>query len=94
MMKTEVQEGVLKTMILGWNFDAKTGGLEMQKQACRIIRMAKYKVSVFREKASTIKRGPQMSSKSSYGHSGVRFLSVGSLFERTDFLCIFDLQKI
>jgi hypothetical protein len=29
-------------MILGWNFDAKMGGLEKQKQAFRIIHVAKY----------------------------------------------------
>ena len=43
-------------MIVGWIFDAKMGGLEMQNKAFRIIVVAKYKVSVFRKKASKIER--------------------------------------
>ena len=39
-------------MIFEYFFDAKMERLEIQKQAFRIIRFAKYEVSVFREKAS------------------------------------------
>ena len=34
-----------KNVIWGWIIDAKTGGLEKQKQAFRIIRVAKYEFS-------------------------------------------------
>ena len=59
----------------------------MQEQAFRIILVAKYEVSVFREEASKIrgKRGPKMTSKSSFGSSGVIFLGFFErLFEKSD----------
>ena len=43
------QEGVLKNMTFGLIFDAKMGCLEEQKQACRIIRVAKYEILWSRE---------------------------------------------
>ena len=68
-------------MILGWIFDAIMEGLEMQKQASRIIHVAKYEVSVFVEKASKIrgKRNPKVIPKSSFGNSWVRCLSLGEI---------------
>ena len=44
-----------KNMILGWIFDAKMGGLERREPSWRSILVAKYEVSVVREKASKIR---------------------------------------
>ena len=74
-------------MIMGWIFDSKMGGLEMQKQAYRIIHVVKYEVSVFHEKASKMrsKRGSKMTSKLSFGRSGVFIFRFGrSVFEEID----------
>ena len=62
MKNNEVQEGVLKNMILKCNYDANMGGLEMQKQAFRIIHVTKYEVAEVYEKEPKMrsKRGPKM----------------------------------
>ena len=74
-------------MICAWVFDTRMGGSEVQKEAFHIIRVAKYEVSVFREKASKMrgKRDPKMIPKSSFGRSGVRFLSFGEFVGEIEF---------
>ena len=63
----------MKNMILGLIFDAKMRGLEKQKHAFRIIPVARYEISVFREKASKIRI--KRDHKMSFGRSGVGLLS-------------------
>ena len=74
--------------MFGLIFGAKTGGLEKQKQAFRIVHVAKYEVSLFREKASKMrcKRGSQMIPKSRLGRPGVRFLSLWEVVAEVRFL--------
>ena len=50
MMKNELQEGGSETHDFGMVFCCP--GVEMQKQAFRFIRVAKYEVPVFHEKES------------------------------------------
>ena len=40
-----MQEGALKNMNFGWIFDVAMGGLDMPKQAFRIVPVAKYEFS-------------------------------------------------
>ena len=53
----------------------------MRKQPFRIIHVARYEVSMFREKASKMKgpRGPQMAPKSGFGCWGLAFGFWGGL---------------
>ena len=73
----------MKNMICGSIFDAKIEEFGMQNLVFRIILLAIYEVLVFREKASKVrvKRGPEMTPKSSFGRPGVNFcfLEVGKL---------------
>ena len=48
-----------KNIIVGLIVDAKMGGLEMQKQRFRIIRVAKYKGSVFCERGMSFGRSEE-----------------------------------
>ena len=75
--KMKVQEGVLKKHDSWVDLGSKLGGLEMQKQAFRIILVAKYKGSVFHEKASKMKRKrhPKMILKLSFGRARTRLLN-------------------
>ena len=59
-------------MIVGRVVDAKIEGFEMEKQVFRFIFVAKYEISVLREKTSKTrgKRDPKMIPKSSFGRSG------------------------
>ena len=56
-------------MIFGWIFDIEMGSPEKQKQAFRVIRVAKYEVSVFRENVSKMRgnMGSQHDSKIELG---------------------------
>ena len=62
-----------KNMICAWGVDARMEGFKMQKQALRITIVARYEVSVFREKASKVgsKRSPKITSKANFGRSGI-----------------------
>ena len=65
-------------MTLGWVFDTKIEGFEIPEQAFRIVLVANYEVSEFREKASKTKgkRDPKMIPKSKFGRRVVRFVSL------------------
>ena len=78
-------------MMFGLVFDAKMGGLEIRKQVYRIIRAAKYEVSVFHEKASRMKdkRGPTIILKLRLGRSEVLFSSFWEVVSEVNFLTSF-----
>ena len=59
----------------------KLEGLEMQKHAFRVIRVAKYGVSVFREKPSKMKGkgSPKLSPNRAWGAQGSEFPVCGSI---------------
>ena len=64
MKKKEVQGGALKNITLGWIFVSKTGGLEMQKQAFRIILLQNAMFRCFAKRhRNERQKGPNIISK-------------------------------
>ena len=79
--KKDVHAGVLKQTNVCMKLYAKMEGLKMPKRAFFIIRVAKYEVSVFREKASKMRsnRDPKMIKNHALDAQGVRFASFGEV---------------
>ena len=82
-------------MILGWNFDAQTGGLEKQKQAFRIflLQFKRFRwIMKFDEK--WIPKGYPTSTKiGAAGAQGLDFYDLGRFLEAPTFLVFFGAAK-